>query len=136
MSHKSQFSLYTDGGARGNPGPGGIGVVIKKGDEVVFQKGKSIGHSTNNQAEYKALILGLEELSRLTEGEVVCFLDSELIVKQLNGEYRVKDEGLKPLFSEVLKLKEKFARIKFEHIKREKNKLADSLVNQALDGRN
>jgi len=126
------YILYTDGGARGNPGPGAIGIVLQKGDDVIIKKARYIGEVTNNQAEYQALILGLGEARKRTK-ELKCLLDSELVVKQLNGEYRVKDEKLKPLFGKVKKLEEGFAKISFNHIPREKNKLADLLLNQELD---
>jgi len=126
------YTLYTDGGARGNPGPGAIGIVLKKDDDVLVQKAKYIGEVTNNQAEYQALILGLHTALDHTK-ELKCFLDSELVVKQLNGEYRVKDEKLKPLFEKIKKLEEDFARVTFHHIPRERNKLADLLLNEELD---
>lgn len=126
------YNLFTDGGARGNPGPGAAGVVLKIGEERVFAKAKYLGQTTNNQAEYQALVLGLNEASKHTK-ELECFLDSELVVKQLNGEYRVKDEKLKPLFEKVGVLKKDFKKISFHHIRREKNKEADLLLNQELD---
>ncbi len=128
----SKAILHTDGGARGNPGPAGIGVVLKVGDnEKKFKK--YIGESTNNQAEYQALILGLTEAIKIGAEEIDCYLDSELVVKQLNNEYRVKNEGLAPLFIKVFNLKQKFKKIKFIHIFREDNKEADKLVNEAID---
>ncbi|MDD5731991.1 MAG: ribonuclease HI family protein [Patescibacteria group bacterium] len=126
------YYLFTDGGARGNPGSAAVGIVLKKGDDVVLQRAKYLGEATNNQAEYQALILGLTEALEHTK-ELKCFLDSELVVKQLNGEYRVKDEKLKPLFEKVRGLEESFEKISFHHISREKNKLADLLLNQELD---
>ena len=131
-SHQSQQSLFTDGGARGNPGPAAIGIVLKKGDDILVQKAKRIGNATNNQAEYEALILGLHEGQKHTK-ELKCFLDSELVVKQLNGEYRVRDEKLKPLYEKVKKVVEDFEKVTFHHIPREKNKLADLLLNEELD---
>jgi ribonuclease HI len=126
------YTLYTDGGARGNPGPAAIGIVLKKNEDVLVQKAKYIGVATNNQAEYQALILGLHTALDHAK-ELKCLLDSELVVKQLNGEYRVKDEKLKPLFEKVKKLEEDFTRVTFHHIPREKNKLADLLLNEELD---
>ena len=124
----------TDGGARGNPGPAGIGVAIygEKG-KLIGRHSKFIGTATNNQAEYKASILGLEKAKELKAKEVRCFLDSELVVKQLIGQYRVKDKDLKPLFAEILKLTNNFDSVIFKHIPREENKLADKLVNLAID---
>ena len=126
------YYLFTDGGARSNPGPGAVGIVLQKNDSVLVQRAKYIGKVTNNQAEYQALILGLGEAMEHTK-ELKCLLDSELVVKQLNGEYRVKDEKLKPLFEKVKKLEEGFTKITFQHIPREKNKLADQLLNNELD---
>ncbi|MFA5029333.1 MAG: ribonuclease HI family protein [Patescibacteria group bacterium] len=126
--------LYTDGGARGNPGPAGIGGVLKLGERIEKFK-KYIGEATNNQAEYWALILGLEKAKDLGVEELDCFLDSELVVKQLNKEYRVKDKDLAPLFVKVWNLSVNFKKITFKHIFREQNKLADKLVNEAIDGR-
>lgn len=124
--------LHTDGGARGNPGPAGIGVVLEVGDQKKLFK-KYIGESTNNQAEYQALVLGLEEAIKLGVAEVDCYLDSELVVKQLNREYKVKNEGLAPLFIKIHNLSQKFKKIKFIHVFRESNKEADKLVNEAID---
>jgi len=130
----SSYSLFTDGGARGNPGPGAVGIVLKKDDEVIFAKGKYLGDDlTNNQAEYRAIIGGLEVAKKMKIGEIKCFLDSELVVKQLNREYKVKDTTLKTLFKKVESLRSDFAKISFHHVMREKNKLADEMVNKALD---
>jgi len=150
-----ELIIYTDGGARGNPGPAGIGIVIVQasrqalrslasaeakllrllggGEEVVWEYGEYIGVATNNQAEYRALIRALEKAKELGATEVKCFLDSELLVKQLNREYRVKDKGLAPLFLRAWNLANGFAHASFTHIPREKNKRADSQVNRALD---
>ena len=126
--------IYTDGGARGNPGSAAIGIVIYgPGERPVKQIGKYIGPATNNQAEYKALIEGLAEAINLEASEAVCFLDSELVVRQLTGKYKVKEPELKNLIIEVLRLSNKFLKIEFNHVPREKNKLADRLVNEALD---
>jgi len=130
----NKFSLYTDGGARGNPGPAAIGIVLYDATDVVKQIGEVIGETTNNQAEYKALIRGLEEAIKLNAEELVCHLDSELLVRQMQGKYKIREENLKPLASEVLKLTSKLKKVEFIHVPREKNKLADKLVNQALDG--
>ena len=131
------INLYTDGGARGNPGPAATGVVIMDSrSKVLASKSKYLGRATNNQAEYQALIQGLEEiikLARKSKVAVKAHLDSELIVKQMNGEYRVKDAGLKPLFTKANKLADAFGSVQFIHVARDKNKKADSLVNQELD---
>jgi ribonuclease HI len=131
----NRLILYTDGGARGNPGPAAIGIVIydENHSNILKNIGMKIGRATNNQAEYKALIRGLEEALKLGATEVVCHLDSELVVKQMQGKYKVRDAGLQDLAPQVLRLKNKFKNVDFVHVKREKNKLADKLVNEALD---
>ena len=129
-----KIKLYTDGGARGNPGPAGIGAVIfDEKENVIAEVSKYIGEATNNQAEYRALIAGLTKAKELGVLELEVFLDSELVVKQINREYRVKDQHLAPLFLEVYNISLGFKKIVFKHIRREKNELADKLVNQALD---
>lgn len=132
MAYK-KLTTYTDGGSRGNPGPAAIGVVIKHGTEVVKKYGRYLGETTNNQAEYRALISALEHAAELGAEEVECMLDSELVVKQMRHEYRVKDPDLAPLFLKVYNLSQSFKKITFNHIPREKNKEADAMVNDALD---
>lgn len=128
------FSLNTDGGARGNPGPSAIGIVIKNSEgEIIKEYQEFTNVSTNNVAEYSALIKGLSIALDLNIKLLKCFLDSELVVKQVKGEYRVKDENLKLLFAKVINLKAKFSKIDFFHVKRKENSLADKLVNEALD---
>lgn len=135
----SKLIIFCDGGARGNPGPGGIGVVFKnETGKTLHSISKFIGHSTNNQAEYKALIEGLRHIAERKEKKlfdsISVFLDSELLVRQLTGKYRVKDKDLIPLFAEVQSFILRLALpIEFNHIRREQNKEADSLVNKALD---
>ena len=126
--------VYTDGGSRGNPGPAGIGVVIfdsKKKKLKEFYK--YLGETTNNNAEYNALIQGLEEAKNLGADEVVVKLDSELVVKQLNGEYRVKNSDIKPLFEKTVSVLKNFKSFEIQHIDREKNKEADKLANKAIN---
>lgn len=126
--------IYTDGGARGNPGPAAAGVVFfNNKQEKVAEFSKFLGHATNNQAEYKSLILALEKAKTYKPKEIEVFLDSELIVKQLSGHYRVKNKDLQPLYQQVLELSQKFNKISFKHTLRGGNKLADRLVNQTLD---
>ncbi|KKS34760.1 MAG: Ribonuclease H [Parcubacteria group bacterium GW2011_GWC2_42_12] len=126
--------IYTDGGARGNPGPAGIGCVIFDGQGTLVEEiSQGIGETTNNQAEYQALIAGLAKAKELGGRELEVFLDSELVVKQLNREYRVKDKDLAPLFVKVYNLTLSFKRVIFKYIRREENELADALVNLALD---
>lgn len=124
---------YTDGGARGNPGPAAIGAVIREADGTTHRIKNYLGFATNNQAEYRALLAALHKAAELDADEVTCYLDSELVVKQLKGEYRVKDPELGRLFLQVLKLIKRFQSISFHHVRREHNKEADALVNQALD---
>jgi len=132
----NKLITYTDGGSRNNPGPAACGIVIQdaKG-EIICTFAKYIGTATNNQAEYGALILALEKAKELLKngGEVACHLDSELVVKQLKREYKVKDEKMKELFARVCKLCLDFDKVEFVHVRREKNKLADKLVNEELD---
>jgi len=133
MKYK-KLKLYTDGGARGNPGPAGIGaVILNEEGRIMAEISEYIGEATNNQAEYKALIAGLTKAKELGASELEVFLDSELVVKQLNREYRVKDKHLAPLFLQVYNISLGFKKIIFKHIRREKNEIADKLVNQALD---
>lgn len=125
--------INTDGGSRNNPGPAGIGIVFsdEKG-EVVAKFKEYIGEATNNVAEYSALVYGLEKAKDFEVDEIECRLDSELVVKQLNGEYKVKDPGMKELYNKVQELIF-FKPVKFVHVRREFNKLADKLVNEAVD---
>lgn len=128
--------IYTDGGARGNPGPAAIGAVIggKK-------YGEYIGETTNNVAEYQAVIFAFKKAKALLgskkagETEVLLNMDSELLTKQFNAEYKVKDPDLQSLFVEVWNLKQDFKSVEFRHVPREQNKEADRLVNEALDAR-
>lgn len=125
----------TDGAARGNPGPAGIGIVIK--DEkgaVVREIFKYVGETTNNQAEYLALLEALEAASKLGAESVGVFADSELMVSQVKGLYKVKNAGLKPLFEQVKELLRKFRVCNIEYVPREKNREADKLANKAIDG--
>jgi ribonuclease HI len=129
-----KLTIHTDGGARGNPGPAGIGcVILDEEGNTVAEISKHIGEATNNQAEYQALIAGLTKARELGAREPEVFLDSELVVKQMNREYRVKDKDLAPLFVKARNLTLGFKKVIFKHIRREKNELADRLVNLALD---
>ena len=126
--------IHSDGGARGNPGPAGIGAILQDVDgKVIAQISRHLGETTNNQAEYRALIAGLEKAQDLKFQEVDCYLDSELVVKQLNREYKVKNAELAPLFLKVHNLSLSFKKIKFTHVRREQNKEADRLANEAMD---
>ncbi len=127
--------INTDGGSRGNPGPAGIGVVIRDADtgEVVFAHGGYIGHATNNVAEYKALLKAVETARDLQATELQIHMDSELIVRQMLGQYKIKQPVLQELAGEVIKVLKSFQKYSFSHVRREFNKEADALVNQALD---
>ncbi|MDI3496005.1 MAG: ribonuclease [Patescibacteria group bacterium] len=126
--------IFSDGGARGNPGPAGIGAIIYdvKG-AVLAEISEYLGETTNNQAEYRALIAALNKAKSLKLKVVDCYLDSELVVKQLNREYKVKNKELAPLFLEVYNISLSFKKITFNHIRREQNKDADRLANEAMD---
>lgn len=129
--------LYTDGGSRNNPGDAGIGWVIYDSivtdTSIVSKGGEYIGVATNNEAEYSALIKGLEEAKRLGARRVSCFLDSALVVNQLKGKYRIKKMELAELAGKVKRLEKSFDNVNYTHVRREKNKLADRLVNEAID---
>jgi ribonuclease HI len=127
--------IYTDGGARGNPGPAAIGVVIydETGSAIIKQISERIGEGTNNNAEYTALIRGLTEAVELGARRIDFYLDSELVVKQLLGKYKIREENLQKLAGEALRLARNFDSVEYFHVPREKNKLADKLVNEALD---
>ena len=129
-----RFIIHTDGGARGNPGPAAIGAVLRneKG-EIVREISEYIGEATNNQAEYKAVIAALAEAKKLGAVELEFFLDSELVVYQLNREYKVRDKDLAPLFVKIYNGSMSFKKVFFRHVPREKNRAADRLVNEALD---
>jgi len=125
--------IFTDGAARGNPGPAGIGVVIRNDAKVLSQVSDFIGKTTNNVAEYMAFIRGLEEALDMGERNIEVFSDSELLVKQINGEYKVKNQGLAPLFHHAKSLTRKFKHCRVYHTAREENKLADKLANKGID---
>ena len=126
--------LSTDGGARGNPGPAAYGYVLEADDGTVLDaRGERIGVATNNVAEYRALIAGLEKAVELGIDELEVVSDSELLVKQMQGEYRVKNEALRELNEEANFLERKLGRVRYKAVRREHNELADKLVNEALD---
>jgi ribonuclease HI len=127
--------LYTDGGARGNPGPAAAAYVIEADDGAVLAAhGEAIGVATNNVAEYRALVAGLERAATLDITELDVRSDSELMVKQMRGEYRVKNPALQELQQAAARAARSLGRVTYTHVPREHNELADSLVNQALDG--
>ena len=126
--------INTDGGSRGNPGPGACGAVLKdRNGNVVKQKGKFLGVCTNNEAEYQGLILGLETALEMGADGVEILTDSELAIKQLKGEYRVKNAKLFPLYQKVKELEQRIGAVSYFAVPREQNKLADSMVNKILD---
>ena len=142
MSHTyTSIRLYTDGGARGNPGPAGAGAVLKTIQEdgtdgdIIGTVSRYLGETTNNQAEYYALIFALEKAKDLGAKTVDAILDSELIVKQLQGTYKVKHPEIMKRFLEVQHLLRQFDSVSFRHVLRAKNKEADRLVNEAIDKR-
>lgn len=131
-----KLQTYTDGGARGNPGPAAIGVLICDGQgEILLEHSETIGEATNNIAEYRALIEGLERARSLEADELECYLDSELVVKQLGGEYKLKNYNMQKLYDEVQKRARHFKHISYTHLRREEPNMrrADQLVNYALD---
>jgi len=134
-----KITIHTDGGARQNPGPAGIGVVIEnESGEVIKEISEYIGSQTNNYAEYEALIAGLEWIKNTydtdaKETTVVVFMDSELVVCQCEGRYKIKEPTLKEQFARVAKLIPAFSMVTFTHVRREHNAHADKLVNAAVD---
>jgi len=134
-----KYIIHTDGGSRGNPGPAAIGVVIDEknaaGDVInVKEYNECIGVNTNNQAEYMAILWALNYCKVNGFKDIECYLDSELVVKQLNGEYKIKDAGLSKIAAKIFIIKQSFDKCVFIHVRREFNKEADRLVNEALDG--
>jgi ribonuclease HI len=126
--------LYTDGGARGNPGPAAAAYVLEAEDGTVLDaRGETIGIATNNVAEYRALVAGLAKALTLGMDEVDVVSDSELLVKQMNGEYRVKNAALIELSLEAARLAREIGRVRYRAVRRAENELADRLVNEALD---
>jgi ribonuclease HI len=126
--------LSTDGGARGNPGPAAYGYVLEADDGTILAAhGETIGVATNNVAEYRALIAGLEKAIEVGVDELEVVSDSELLVKQMKGEYRVKNENLRPLAVQASRLARQVGRVRWTSVRREHNELADRLVNEALD---
>lgn len=129
--------IYTnsDGGSRGNPGEGAIGIIVRKDQKILTKYSSKIGRVTNNIAEYRALIKALELAPKFTKDELTCFLDSELIVKQLLGEYSVRNSALLELFLKVQKLQENFSKIIYKHVSRwnKYQRIVDILVNKELD---
>lgn|SRR3989344_1955323 len=137
---RDKIIVYTDGGSRGNPGPAAIGVVFKDAEEnVIKEYGEKFGVKTNNEAEYGAVVFALKKLKQLFGKEktkklfVEFRMDSEFVMKQLNGEYKIEEERLFPPFIAIWNLRMDFAKVTFNHVPREKNREADRLVNEAFD---
>jgi ribonuclease HI len=127
-------TLYTDGGSRGNPGPAASAFVLEADDGTVLDaRGDTIGIATNNVAEYRALLAGLEAAVRAGVDELEVVSDSELLVKQMRGEYKIKNAALRGLFLEAARLAREIGTVSYRAVRREHNELADSLVNEALD---
>ncbi len=141
MFNNHKIIIYCDGGARGNPGPAAIGVFIKEKKEE-RKYSKYLGKATNNEAEYQAVIFALKKIKQLLGKErtkkekIEVITDSQLVVNQLNGKYKIKEKNLIPFFIEIWNLKQNFEQVEFIHILREKNKEADRLVNRELNSRN
>ncbi len=131
-----QIVMYSDGGSRGNPGPSALGVYIETLDK---RYGEPLGIRTNNEAEYAAIVFGLKKIKmllgkdRAKRSSVECRMDSELACKQLNHEYKIENAKLQPLFLEVWNLMLDFAEVRFVHVRREKNTVADACANEAMD---
>jgi ribonuclease HI len=135
LDNNSRLTIYVDGASRGNPGPSGIGIVIEDREGATKVKISSyIGRTTNNQAEYRALIVGLREAVRLKAEHVDIMSDSELLVEQVCGRYKVRSPKLRSLFEEVKELLAGFRSSAISYIPREQNRVADALANQAFDG--
>ncbi len=136
MAKNNKLYLYTDGGSRGNPGAAAIGIVIcdsKK--DVLYEYAECTGHLTSNQAEYTALINGLDKCAEYTQGNVTCYSDSELMIKQMKGKYRIRNEQLIELSDEAKKNMKVFKKVRFRHVRRTNEFIqrADELLNDALD---
>jgi ribonuclease HI len=134
MDTKDEFIIYTDGGARGNPGPAAWAFVLKRSGAPDLEKKGFLGDTTNNIAEYTALLKALESAQAEAGKRLVVYSDSELMVRQMLGVYKVKHPGLLPLYQQASKLVKSFEKVDFKHVRREQNQRADELVNEVLDG--
>ncbi|PIZ71878.1 ribonuclease H [Candidatus Peregrinibacteria bacterium CG_4_10_14_0_2_um_filter_43_11] len=133
-SHTKTIEIYVDGGSRGNPGKAGGGFVIFKAGKEMTRGKEYFGEKTNNQAEYLALRLALREAyDRFADSTIKCFMDSQLVVEQMKGNYKVKSENIKALHNEVCRIADQFKSFNIMHIHREQNKRADQLANEAMD---
>ena len=127
-----KLKMFVDGACRGNPGPAGIGVVIFEGNNVVKEISKPIGDATNNVAEYSALVFGLQEALKLKAESLEVFMDSELVCRQIAGQYKIKSQNLKFLYDQAMHLLEGFKDVSVKHVVREQNKQADKLATSSL----
>jgi ribonuclease HI len=134
MSDPSVLTINTDGAARGNPGPAAYAYVIQRGGQLLIEEAGCMGEATNNVAEYTALVRALERAAQLGGRRLVVCSDSELMVKQMNGLYKVKNDQLRELFEEARRLVSRFDSVQIRHVRRGENGRADALCNQALDG--
>lgn len=133
-THYKELTLYADGGSRGNPGPSASGfALLSESGEIVVKKGIYLGVTTNNQAEYQSLKLGLQEAKKLQAERVKVFMDSQLVIRQMQGIYKVKNRDLWPIYTAIKDLVTTFKQVTFKHVPRELNKIADGAVNEALD---
>jgi ribonuclease HI len=136
MSDSTFLKIHTDGAARGNPGPAACAYVIERPDGLVIEEAGCLGEMTNNQAEYLGLLRALEHAAQLgTQHRLQIFSDSELMVKQMNGEYRVKSPDLRSFYEQARQLWDRFSSVSLRHVRREQNSHADRLCNEALDGK-
>lgn len=128
-----ELTIFTDGASRNNPGEAGAGIFIVQDSVPIEKITRYLGRTTNNVAEYTAAIIGLEHAVKLRASSIKLYADSELLVRQLNGQYKVRNEGLKPLFAKVKELIAKIGSVEVQYIPREQNKEADALANRAID---
>lgn len=126
--------IFVDGGSRGNPGPAGGGFAVYSAGKLILKGSEYFGEKTNNQAEYLALRLALRETyEKFGDVKIKCYMDSELVVHQMNGDYKVKSENVQPLFAEIQRIVDQFKEFSIKHVKREQNKMADKLANDAMN---
>ncbi|MBU1683211.1 ribonuclease HI family protein [Patescibacteria group bacterium] len=134
--HAEVIEVFVDGGSRGNPGPAGGGFGIYRGGKLVKKGSEYFGEKTNNQAEYLALRLALRETyDKFKDLKIHCYMDSQLVVEQMNGNFKVKSADLRPIFEETRRIADQFKHFQIEHIRREQNQLADQMANDAMDRR-
>ena len=133
LMNAKEVEVFVDGGSRGNPGPAGGGFAVYSKGKLVLKGSEYFGEKTNNQAEYLALRLALRETyDKFGDVKIKCYMDSQLVVEQMSGNYKVKSENVRPIFNEVRQIKDQFKGFSIEHVKREQNKIADKLANEAM----